>query len=99
MKEITIKTIGWTLFGCIFVIMFFGMFIILTFSDMDGKISTFHYIEMDNNTKESINKLSEIYNNSINSNIEKENICYKTCLFSDSDNIYRCLEYCMEEYK
>lgn len=63
MKEVTIKTIGWTLFGITFLIMFYGMFIAMSISNMDSEIRTFHTINMDNETKEALIKLSDINSN------------------------------------
>lgn len=60
MKDITIKTIGWTLFGISFVIMFWGSLISLSLSNMDSEIRTTHTINMDNQTKEALIKLSDM---------------------------------------
>lgn len=64
MKEITIKTIGWTIFGICFLIMFYGMFIAMSISNMDSEFRTIHTINMDNETSEAIKYLSNIKSSS-----------------------------------
>ena len=64
MKDITIKTIGWTIFGVVFVIMFYGMFITMSVSNADIKTEHTINIISNNETKEALIKLSEMdYNN------------------------------------
>lgn len=60
MKEITIKTIGWTIFGCCFVIMFYMMFISLSISN--SNIKTEHILSLisDNETKEIFKSIEDI---------------------------------------
>lgn len=78
MKEVTIKTIGWTIFGVIFLIMFYGVLISISLANIDSKIVTEHYVFVDNETKDvfrSINNISNI-------DCENEVLNYKNDLMS-----------------
>jgi hypothetical protein len=60
MKEVTIKTIGWTTFGVVFVIMFYSMFISLSISNLDIKTEHTININSDNETKQALRYLADI---------------------------------------
>lgn len=79
MKDVTIKTIGWTLFGCVFAIMFYGSLMSLALSDTQLVIK----IEMDNETLEAIetlkgnltyNRIVESYWNNSRVSVETEDM-------------------------
>ena len=78
MNETTIKTIGWTTFGVVFCIMFYGTFISMSLANADIKIS----INMDNNTKDSINNMSYLQN-------KIAELEYKRFLIENNISVYR----------
>lgn len=107
MKEITIKTIGWTIFGIFSVVTWFLMFMVLSISNSD--IKTEHIITLisDNETKEIFKSIEEITtkenemyckNELLNLTLfyeealHKQKQYYQVYCWRDGDYDMRCLE-------
>lgn len=60
MNKQMIETIGWILFGIVFVIMFFGMFWVLSMSNADIKTSHNITLNTDNQTRDALSYMSKI---------------------------------------
>jgi len=100
MKETTIKTIGWTLFGITTVIMYFGMFWTMAWSN--AEINTNHNITFnaDNETRDALKYMSQIREYEIRENdLYCENKLLNQSLFYENE-MYKIIRwYEVEQFK
>lgn len=95
MKDITIKTIGWTIFGCVFCIMFYGMFMMMSLSNANV---TFNF-NMDNETRQAIQDMKGLHKDRLDYELRLNNETMygknTSCLvgFKDSNDYNHILWY------